>query len=347
MEIKFSIIVPVYNVEQYLPLCIDSILAQTFTDFEVLLIDDGSTDRSGKICDEYVKQDKRIRVFHKKNGGVSSARNIGIKEARGKWICFVDSDDTITFDYLSVFEKNCKKTIESSLQVTGFNFITPVERKQIIFQEQVFNKNDLYKAVMILQDKGSLGYPWNKIYAASVIKNNHLFFDETLNSYEDELFVLQYIQKVEKIIFCLDATYNYKAGWSANSLSAAFIDIHHHISLAHRLEEEKLKISKIPLYVKSCHENFVYHFTDSICRLYQLKNKSKEQRLYILNVILTEVQTCNCYPILKKQLLKKGILSGAPFFIDWQMKTIQPFIIRLKTFTKIIIKYIVCPVLRS
>ena len=90
-----SIIVPVYNVEKYLARCIDSILAQTFTDFELILVDDGSTDNSGEICDEYAGKDPRIIVIHKENGGVSSARNHGLDIARGEYITFVDSDDQI------------------------------------------------------------------------------------------------------------------------------------------------------------------------------------------------------------------------------------------------------------
>ena len=92
---KVSVIVPVYNVEKLLQRCIDSILAQTFTDFELLLIDDGSKDKSGEICDEYAAKDSRIRVFHKQNGGVSTARNLGIDKAQGEWIYFVDSDDIV------------------------------------------------------------------------------------------------------------------------------------------------------------------------------------------------------------------------------------------------------------
>ena len=97
---KISVIVPVYNTEKYLNRCIDSILAQTFTDFELLLIDDGSTDCSGKICDEYAAKDSRVRVFHKENGGVSSARNMGLDNAQGEWITFVDSDDWVHEDFL-------------------------------------------------------------------------------------------------------------------------------------------------------------------------------------------------------------------------------------------------------
>ena len=92
---KISVIVPVYNTEKYLHRCIDSVLAQTFTDWELLLIDDGSKDTSGSICDKYAAKDKRIRVFHKENGGVSSARNLGRDYAQGEWVTFVDSDDYI------------------------------------------------------------------------------------------------------------------------------------------------------------------------------------------------------------------------------------------------------------
>ncbi|MDV4357675.1 glycosyltransferase, partial [Enterococcus faecium] len=95
---RISIIVPVYNVEKYLKKCVDSILGQTFTDFELLLIDDGSTDNSGSICDELAKTDNRIKVIHKENGGLSDARNIGIEVAKGDFIGFIDSDDYIDED---------------------------------------------------------------------------------------------------------------------------------------------------------------------------------------------------------------------------------------------------------
>ncbi|MGN0202626.1 MAG: glycosyltransferase family 2 protein, partial [Candidatus Cryptobacteroides sp.] len=101
---KISVIVPVYNAESTIRRCVDSILAQTFTDFECLLIDDGSKDRSGEICDEYAAKDSRVRVFHKENGGVSSARNVGLDNAKGEWVTFVDSDDWIDSYYLSSFE---------------------------------------------------------------------------------------------------------------------------------------------------------------------------------------------------------------------------------------------------
>ena len=97
-----SVIVPVYNVERYLPRCIESILKQTYTNFELILVDDGTPDRSGIICDRYAEKDSRIRVIHKENGGVSTARNAGIDAAKGEWITFVDSDDWVSVKYLEL-----------------------------------------------------------------------------------------------------------------------------------------------------------------------------------------------------------------------------------------------------
>lgn len=103
-----SIIVPVYNVEKYLRICLDSILAQTFTDWECILVDDGSTDKSGEICDEFVQRDPRFRSFHKRNGGVSSARNMGLAEVRGEWVTFMDSDDWVESYFLSTITSYIK-----------------------------------------------------------------------------------------------------------------------------------------------------------------------------------------------------------------------------------------------
>ena len=113
-----SIIVPVYNTEKYLDRCIQSILSQTYTDFELLLINDGSTDSSGAICDKYAEQDSRVRVFHKENGGVSSARNVGLDNAKGEWVTFCDSDDWVENCWLDTFVENSENT---DLVVQGFN----------------------------------------------------------------------------------------------------------------------------------------------------------------------------------------------------------------------------------
>src|SRR5690554_5746847 len=101
IKTQLSIIIPIYNIEDYLPTCINSILNQEFDDYELLLINDGSTDNSGKICDQYALKDNKIRVYHQKNAGVSAARNLGLEKATGEWICFVDRDDSIEQNSLS------------------------------------------------------------------------------------------------------------------------------------------------------------------------------------------------------------------------------------------------------
>ena len=117
MPPQVSIIIPVYNSENTLRRCLNSVLAQTFTDFECLLVDDGSTDDSGRICDEYAEKDKRFRVFHKENGGVSSARNVGLDNASGEWITFVDSDDWIEGSFLD----SLLNFGNGSLRISNFN----------------------------------------------------------------------------------------------------------------------------------------------------------------------------------------------------------------------------------
>lgn len=132
-----SVIVPVYNTERYLRRCIDSILAQTFTDFELLLIDDGSTDTSPAICDEYAQRDPRVRVFHKPNGGVSSARNLGLDNALGEWISFVDADDWVDDAY---FEKLIKKSISQKADIVFCDSYFEYPDKQLIHQHYNWEK---------------------------------------------------------------------------------------------------------------------------------------------------------------------------------------------------------------
>lgn len=188
---KISVIVPIYNVEKYLSCCIDSILAQTYTDFELLLIDDGSSDGSGKICDEYAKKDIRIKVFHKENGGVSSARNVGLDNARGEWVAFVDSDDTLDVDFLRY----------SLLDIPDFVdivFLSWAEKEngKIVYEkvlpDTVYDSGNLHKTFSET-DIVSMGVPWGRIYKMSVIQNYNLRFDIDLPISEDRLFFYEYI----------------------------------------------------------------------------------------------------------------------------------------------------------
>lgn len=201
---RLSIIVPVYNVEKYLARCIDSILSQSFTDFELLLIDDGSKDGSGSICDDYAVKDARIRVFHKVNGGVSSARNLGLDNAKGEYAIFVDSDDYV----LSTYFENFLKYREYDLVVSGFrrygtiyDIICPEVEKQIVIENQLYEEWG-HSAVNF-----KYWYPWCKMFRLSVIQEFCIRFNESLFYSEDFCFVMDFMSHIDKFALCPFADY--------------------------------------------------------------------------------------------------------------------------------------------
>lgn len=184
-----SVIVPVYNTEKYLRRCIDSILTQTFSDFEILLVDDGSTDSSGAICDEYAKKDQRVRVFHKENGGVSSARNLGLDKAKGEWIAFVDSDDEIKEESL---EKGCIDSCAEDLIIGVIRDCT--NEIQQGFPAGCYSQIEWKK--LYANNIGHLawGSVWGKLFKSSLIGD--VRFDTNMFLGEDELFLLQILLRV-------------------------------------------------------------------------------------------------------------------------------------------------------
>ena len=187
---QISIIIPVYNSEKYLGECLDSVKKQTFTDFEVLLINDGSTDNSGDICDQYAKNDLRFKVFHKKNGGVSSARNLGIEKASGEWITFVDSDDLIEENAL----KNFILTKSDQIDFFLFGVKKLIDEKEVSFfyfeKDQVFSVLEFINKYPLYQYYAG---PWSKFFKSSIIKINNITFDKSLNWGEDALFNVHYL----------------------------------------------------------------------------------------------------------------------------------------------------------
>ena len=182
-----SIIVPVYNAEKYLEKCLDSIINQTFRDYETILIDDGSTDRSGIICDEYAVKDARFKVIHQKNSGVSSARNTGLDIAQGKYLGFIDSDDVIKND---MFEKMIKVIEENKCDfvICGFDYIdytgnTIRDIGNKNHMDRLLDKADLLQMAFALNQKVFYGSVWNKLFKADIVKK--IKFDETISLFED------------------------------------------------------------------------------------------------------------------------------------------------------------------
>lgn len=206
-EELISIIIPVYKVEKYLPRCIDSILAQTYTNFELILVDDGSPDKCPQICDDYAKRDKRIRVIHKKNAGVSEARNTGIDNANGDFICFVDSDDYVE---PVMYEKLYNSLIKNKSQMSmcGYNIVYE-NGKNVPFNEFIINSNDLCFSEIpdnMFVDN-TFGSVCRTLYTKGLIGENR--FSKDFYSGEDLLFNLSIIKKNTRISVVKDHLYNY------------------------------------------------------------------------------------------------------------------------------------------
>ncbi len=204
MTPKISVIVPVYNVEKYLPRCIDSILSQTFTDFELLLIDDGSPDNCGKICDEYAAKDSRVKVFHKSNGGVSSARNLGLDNAQGEWITFIDSDDYVEQNFL-VLPGNTS----AELLINNYKVLCNEKSSNFCFENKVIEKSHIYNFLNKNLVEQIFRVPWAKFFRRTIIADNNISFVKGVKIGEDNLFMLEYLYYTKSINFISLANYVY------------------------------------------------------------------------------------------------------------------------------------------
>jgi glycosyltransferase EpsJ len=201
-EPKVSIIMPVYGVEKYVGRAIESILNQTYTNFEFFCVDDGSPDKSGEICDEYAKKDGRIIVIHKENGGAPSARNAAIDRATGKYMYFMDSDDwtekTMLADMVEIAENN-----SSQLVVAGYYIDTYYSETEKFTQEQAWvdkvfvSQQEFRENAHTLFDLNLLYTPWNKLFSADYIKQNGLYFPNTF--WDDFPFNLSVIRDIESV----------------------------------------------------------------------------------------------------------------------------------------------------
>ena len=223
---KVSVVVPVYNVEKYIHKCLDSLVNQTLEDIEIILIDDESPDNCGKICDEYAKNDKRIKVIHKKNGGVSSARNDGIKNATSDWVMFADSDDWCEETMCEIAYENA---IKNDADVAIFNNYRNYEDyekiNEIGLKGKIFDKYEeieklqmsiLYDRFMNqidskLEQYTDIGSPWSKIFRKDFLEKNNIEFNLKVKGvFDDALFCMETMEKANKVFFKNEPIYHYR-----------------------------------------------------------------------------------------------------------------------------------------
>ena len=206
---EVSIIVPVYQVENYIRQCIDSILVQTFTDFELILVDDGSKDRSGKICDEYAVLDQRVKVIHKENGGLSDARNCGMDQAVGNYFMFVDSDDYIAPTMLEYLYKALMNK-EADIAVCNFLHFFEEDRKRDFstnIQSEVLSGAEIFYSRKNERVYGIWTVAWNKLYKRETLGNVRFRFGKY---HEDEFWANDIYQMDIKVVTIPECLYYYR-----------------------------------------------------------------------------------------------------------------------------------------
>ena len=259
MRPMVSIIVPVYNAEQYLRRCVDSILNQEYTDFEVFLVNDGSTDSSGDICEEYGNKDTRVNVIQKENTGVSDSRNLALDRARGKYLQFLDSDDWITPDATRLFvraaeEYGCDMVISDFYRVVGER-LSP---KGDIEEEGVLTREEFAAHMMENPADFYYGVLWNKLYRRDLVEEHSLRMDTNINWCEDFMFNLEYI-RYAKVFYALHAPIYYYVK-RKGSLASQGINISKTVKMKlnvfeyynnfykHVLEEEDYEKNRLQVY---------------------------------------------------------------------------------------------------
>ena len=302
MRPKISVIVPVYKAEKYLHRCVDSILSQTFTNFELILVDDGSPDNSGVICDEYAQKDNRVRVFHKENGGVSSARNLGLDNAQGSWIAFIDSDDWIDHTaYQNLIESNDADLIIGNIR------IWPTGTTRNLFNINTKISNELLNDFLLHNiNHISISGPWGKLYKRNIIENNKLRFNISLCLGEDSLFVKNYLLYTHSICYIDNSYYNYlyinddfyfKYSKSFSPVLGYYFEMK---SVYKKLEETRgIKIPREELV------GFIYDIAKICIRQHYLKDKYEILKFFKDTTVIEELKKRNSINIKIELFLAK------------------------------------------
>ena len=277
MQPQISIIVPVYKAEKYLHRCIDSILSQTFADFELILINDGSPDASGEICEDYAQRDNRIKVIHKNNGGASDARNYGLDKAKGDRICFIDSDDIVDADFLEIFNR-----ANADIVIQGIYAKYPHKEceEYVPVKEGYFKDGQVDTLIKDLWSVNNIGYLVTRCFKRSIIETNQIRFNTEYRLREDEEFIWRYMCKCSTFATVNKGAYHYE------------------------MPEYGLKYNNIDLY-SNC--RCTISRLDSVQEL--LKETNKDFVAYNLNLLSTSIVNIYKYEDLNvdsiNQFLKK------------------------------------------
>lgn len=285
-----SVIIPVYNADKYLSVCIDSVINQTYTDWELILINDGSSDKSGDICNLYAQNNTNIKVFHQPNKGVSAARNLGIKSANGLFIVFMDSDDWIDTDFL-------QKLIDAEIQtnsnwiISGYRSIYPGNRtKEYRNLNRSYNKSELGLLFAEVDHRGIFFTNCGKLYSKVIITNNNIQFDENVSLGEDIRFNFAYLPHISTATTIDYIGYNYRNTDNhslirryQNNLYNLMIEVHtERCRLAQQYQLYKIN----PGYKKHLEYRLGHIIYASIINIYHGQHKAFHNRIHEIKMIV-------------------------------------------------------------
>lgn len=313
-DIFISVIVPIYNMENYIIRCIDSLLNQTFSNMEILLIDDGSTDSCPYICDRYAAAHDMVHAFHKENGGLSSARNYGMEQAIGNYVVFVDPDDWVDSDYLQNFV-TLQRKYPKVLPAVGV-YISSVENEKTCIQySKILEFEGEESLIALMRSQFYCGFTVNKLYDMEIIKKNELRFDVELGAAQDLFFNYEYICLCKKVIYDSVPKYHYfqHEGGVTNSpitkrklsgfmtydkIIAKAKNVHPRIETMARCTQVNLALSMLEKY-------------------YQMKNENKET-LHIIRSYLRKGMSCfllsKYHSFTRKMQAIIALVSGRGYF---------------------------------
>lgn len=301
-----SVIIPVYKTEQYIRCCLDSVAGQTYTDLEIILIDDGSPDGCPAICDEYAARDSRFRVWHCKNQGVSHARNIGLEQSRGEWICCVDSDDWLAPNMLETLLTIAKQTGAGTVCCGAFQGDEQQVTERNIWRhfkdnEHVYENADVLTEV--IEQSATL---WNKLLCGE--RARKLRFNENIRFAEDTLFLAEYLAQETKAAVTKECLYYYRKNREGNVVSAALNERHIDLLQATGMLYELLARNGAQVVG-------VERAVDSIIRVLALVNDKQAEEKYVQEV---QALAEKVYPDAKKLLKRTNRAKQvAKYLIVW------------------------------
>lgn len=294
MEEKLiSVIVPIYNAEKYLSKCIESILNQSLKSLELILVDDGSIDNSGAICDQYAKSDNRVIVIHKQNGGSSTARNVGILAATGNYLSFIDADDYLDLETYEAIQAVIKEKNPDCIDF-GWKYISDTGEvsynlnkleKEKILNSEIIQEKILPPLLNLVDDKENFIFDFavNKIYRRDIASKYHILFDEERRTWEDRIFVVEYLKYCDTFYSMNQCYYNYVS--VPNSLSRRYDSQFFDIILKNYKKYREMFGEKYNFDTDYVRNYWSHSIENMIFRSLKEKNKQKEIEMNIVNIL--------------------------------------------------------------